>query len=213
VSGAFDREKFEGCPIVGILRGFDAALVGEMVRAARRGGLLNLEVTMNSPQAQESIHAALDEGAGEINVGAGTVCTRSDLEGALAAGAGFIVTPVLVPEIIQACRGRGVPVIAGAFTPTEIYAAWTQGADLVKVFPANQLGPGYIRDVKAPLPSIRLMPTGGVDAETLPAFRAAGADAFGVGSALFSSARAKARDWQGIEREARRLVDAYRAGV
>jgi 2-dehydro-3-deoxyphosphogluconate aldolase / (4S)-4-hydroxy-2-oxoglutarate aldolase len=120
---------------------------------------------------------------------------------------------VVVPEVIEGSRQRGVPVIPGAFTPTEIYQAWTLGATMVKVFPAEVLGPAFLRAVKAPLPQIRLMPTGGVTVETLGAFARAGADAFGVGGPLFAPDLVRAGDWPALESRARCFVGAYRAAT
>ena len=207
----FSWQQFEALPIVGILRGFEVPVVRGLVEAAARGGLRCVEVTMNSPAAGEAIAAAIEVGGDEVQVGAGTVCTLEDLDRALGAGASFIVTPIVSPEVISACREREVPVMAGALTPTEICAAWSQGADMVKVFPANQFGPGYLKDLKGPLPQIRLMPTGGVDASTLGEFYSAGASAFGVGGALFSAATVAAASWDKVEEGARSLVEAYRS--
>lgn len=209
MSAVFDWDRFRDCPIIGILRGFDNDAVREMVRAACAGGLANIEITMNSPNAEDSIRVAIETVGDRANVGAGTVCSPDDLERALEAGASFIVTPVLVPEVVRICVDRKIPVIPGALSPTEIHTAWSLGADLVKVFPANHFGPRYLKDIKGPLPQIKIMPTGGIDATTIGAFRQAGADAFGVGGGLFAAAGAEDRDWGAIESEARRLVDAY----
>ena len=205
----FSWQQFEALPIVGILRGFEVPVVRSLVEAVARGGLRCVEVTMNSPAAAEAIAAAIEAGGDEVQVGAGTVCTLEDLERALGAGASFIVTPIVSPEVISACRERDVPVMAGALTPTEIYAAWSQGADMVKVFPANQFGPGYLKDLRGPLSEIRLMPTGGVDASTLGDFHSAGASAFGVGGALFGSTATDTGSWGQAEEGARSLVEAY----
>ena len=206
----FSWERFYQLPVVGILRGFEAEVVKELVGASLRGGLKNIEVTMNTPGAEGLIGLTKELAAGEMHVGAGTVCSPEDLERALAAGAQFIVTPVLVPEVVTTCRERGVPVFPGAFTPTEIYTAWKLGADVVKVFPARFAGPTYIKEVRAPLEQIKLMPTGGVTVETLAEFVHAGAVAFGVGSPLFAPAKVKARDWRWVEEQARRFTEAYR---
>ena len=205
----FSWQQFEALPIVGILRGFEVPVVRGLVEAAARGGLRCVEVTMNSPAAGEAIAAAIEVGGDEVQVGAGTVCTLEDLDRALGAGASFIVTPIVSPEVISACRERDVPVMAGALTPTEICAAWSQGADMVKVFPANQFGPGYLKDLRGPLSEIRLMPTGGVDASTLGDFHSAGASAFGVGGALFGSTAIDTGSWGRAEEGARSLVEAY----
>ena len=195
---AFSWERFEAVPLVAILRGFRPAQLGPLVEAVRDGGLTTLEVTMNSPDAAGQIRAALAGGGGQLNVGAGTVTSRALLEEALAAGASFIVTPTLQPALIAECVRRGVPVFPGALTPTEVAAAREHGARWVKVFPADAAGPAYLRRLKDLHPDLRLMPTGGVDLETIGSYRAAGADGFGVGSPLFDRARIAAGDWAAV---------------
>jgi 2-dehydro-3-deoxyphosphogluconate aldolase/(4S)-4-hydroxy-2-oxoglutarate aldolase len=212
VKAGFSWDLFHDLPVVGILRGFRAEAVERLVEAALRGGLKNIEITMNTEGAGEIIRLVRRLAGGAANVGAGTVLGLQDLRAALEAGAEFIVTPTVVDGVIQACRGDGVPVFPGAFTPTEIHRAWELGADLVKVFPADQLGPAYIRNVKAPLPHVKLLPTGGVTVETLGAFKKAGADGFGVGSPLFAKEKVEAGDWAWVEAQARRFVEAFRAG-
>jgi 2-dehydro-3-deoxyphosphogluconate aldolase/(4S)-4-hydroxy-2-oxoglutarate aldolase len=119
------------------------------------------------------------------------------------------VTPVVLPEVIRACVDLGVPILPGAMTPTEIFTAWSLGATMVKVFPADQLGPNHLRAVKAPFPEIPLMPTGGVTVETLAAFCDAGADAFGVGSPLFDSRQVAAANWDWFRVRASQFCEAY----
>jgi 2-dehydro-3-deoxyphosphogluconate aldolase/(4S)-4-hydroxy-2-oxoglutarate aldolase len=211
VKTGFSWDLFHDLPVVGILRGFGEEAVERLIEAALRGGLRNIEVTMNSEGAAGLIRLARRLAGDAANVGAGTVLGLEDLRAALEAGAEFIVTPVVAPAVIQACRGEGVPVIPGAFTPTEIHRAWELGADLVKVFPADRLGPEYLRSVKAPLPDVKLLPTGGVTVETLGAFKKAGADGFGVGSPLFARERVEAGDWAWVEAQARRFAGAFRA--
>lgn len=206
----FHHAHFRELPVVGILRFFPADQVKQLVPAALAGGLRNLEITMNSAGAEDLIRLACDLVGDRGNVGAGTVTTLAELDRALGAGASFVVTPAVVPEVIRACVERSVPVMPGAMTPTEILTAWRLGATLVKVFPADQLGPAHIRAVKAPFPEIPLMPTGGVTVETLPAFQRAGADAFGVGGPLFDAQRATAGDWEWFTRQAARFVAAFR---
>ncbi len=206
---AFSWELYNRLPVIGILRSLPLDTLRHLVPAVQRGGLTCLEVTMNSAGAAEQIDRIRQLGGDGLNVGAGTVTTMERLETALAAGASFIVTPVVVPEIIVACRQASIPVMPGAFTPTEIFQAWSLGADIVKLFPAGRLGPGYIRDVKAPLSEVRLLATGGVDVESLPAFHAAGAEGFGVGSPLFDKERIAAGDWNWLEAQAGRFAAAY----
>lgn len=209
---AFSWARFERLPIVGILRGFSLEEAEGAALAAARGGLTSVEVTWNTPGAAGQLARLVTLLGDAANVGAGTVLGLEDLDAALAAGASFIVTPGLIPEVIRAAKARGVPVFPGAFTPTEVLEASALGADLVKIFPAEMLGPAYIRSLKAPLSGIRLMPTGGVTVETLPEYRSAGADAYGVGSPLFAKARVAACDWAWVEEQARRLREAYEAG-
>jgi 2-dehydro-3-deoxyphosphogluconate aldolase/(4S)-4-hydroxy-2-oxoglutarate aldolase len=199
----FNWDRFWTAPVVGILRGCSSAEIPSIVRAFLAGGLTTLEITMNTADADDQIRQARQLGGDALNIGAGTVTDLPRLERALAAGASFIVTPTLLPEVLAECRRRKVPVFPGAFTPTEIHTAWELGADLVKIFPAEALGPGYVRAIKAPLPAIRLLPTGGMDLESIIAYRAAGAEAVGVGSPLFDRARIRAGDWVWLESRCR----------
>ncbi len=208
----FQWHLFERLPIVGILRGFSAEHCLCAAAAAFEGGLTMLEVTMNTKGAPEII-ATLTERFGDVaNIGAGTVCDTASLEMARSAGASFIVTPIVDEDVITRCVADGVPVFPGAMTPTEIHRAHSLGAPAVKVFPADTLGPAYIRAVKAPLPHIKLIPTGGVTLETIRAFRDAGADGYGIGGPLFDKARILAGDWTWLTRQtaefAERLWDA-----
>lgn len=204
-----DREL----PIIGILRGFSTPQAAQTVRAAIRGGLKNLEITMGSDCAVEQIREARTIAETRMTIGAGTVLNLAALENALNAGAEFIVTPIANLDVIQECVRRNVPVFPGAFTPTEIVRAWEAGASVVKIFPAETLGPNYIKALKAPFPNIKLMPTGGVDLKTLSAFVKAGADAFGVGSPMFDRARIESGDWNWVEARCRAFVREYQAAL
>lgn len=209
-SRAFNEGLFRRLPVVGILRFFPRDQVERLIPAALEGGLNTLEITMNSEGAEDLIRLACDLAGDRANVGAGTVTTVGELDRALDAGASFVVTPAVLPEVVAACVARGVPVMPGAMTPTEILTAWRLGATLVKVFPADQLGPAHLRAVKGPFPQIPLMPTGGVTVETLPLFRKAGADAFGVGGPLFDPREAAAGNWDWFRRQAARFAEAWR---
>ncbi len=206
---SFNDAAFKKLPVVGILRFFKRAEVEKLVPASIEGGLCNVEVTMNTDGAEDLIRLTVDLMGAKGNVGAGTVTTIETLDRALKAGATFIVTPAVVPDVIQACVQRKIPVMPGAMTPTEILGAWRLGATMVKVFPADQLGPGHIKAVKAPFPEIPLMPTGGVTVETLPAFKKAGADAFGVGGPLFDPKQVAAGNWGWFREQAARFAQAY----
>ncbi|MGH7753735.1 MAG: bifunctional 4-hydroxy-2-oxoglutarate aldolase/2-dehydro-3-deoxy-phosphogluconate aldolase [Gemmatimonadales bacterium] len=209
MTALYDAEAFRKLPVVGILRGFAAAEAERLVKASVEGGLRNIEVTMNSPGAADQIRRVREVAGPGVNVGAGTVVTLASLEEALRAGAGFIVTPALLPDVVRACVERKIPVFPGAMTPTEILQAWQLGATMVKVFPADRLGPEFIKAVKAPFPEIPLMPTGGVTVETLGAFKKAGAGAFGVGTPLFDKKQASAENWGWFRQQAARFVEAY----
>jgi 2-dehydro-3-deoxyphosphogluconate aldolase / (4S)-4-hydroxy-2-oxoglutarate aldolase len=200
-------------PIVGILRGFSTEQVRAIVNACLRGELRNLEITMGSPHTPEQIRLARDIAAERMSIGAGTVLNVELLEKALDAGATFIVTPIVNVAVIRECVRRKIPVFPGAYTPTEILNAWELGATMVKVFPAETLGPGYIKAIKAPLPQVKLMPTGGVDLKTIGEYKKAGADGFGVGSPLFDRARVEAGDWAWVEAQCRAFVEAYSSRV
>jgi 2-dehydro-3-deoxyphosphogluconate aldolase/(4S)-4-hydroxy-2-oxoglutarate aldolase len=209
MSTPFSTKLFQQLPIVGILRGLPAEKLRPVVETVIVGGLTNLEITMNTPGAADQIRSALDIAGSSLNIGAGTVTSLQLLDEALAAGAGFVVTPTLVPAVIERCVQLKVPVFPGAFSPTEIQQAWEMGATMVKIFPADAFGPGYLRSLKAPLPHLKLMPTGGVDVTTLAAYAQAGADAFGVGSPLFRAERIAANDWEWLRNQCRAFAAAY----
>lgn len=207
----FSRELFDRTPIVGILRGLDPRCLAQVVESVREGGLTNLEITMNTPGASDQIRTAVGLAGLRMNIGAGTVTSLTLLDQALDAGATFVVTPIVQPDVIARCVELGVPVFPGAFSPTEIARAWELGATVVKVFPAELLGPAYIRSLKAPLNSVRLMPTGGVDLATLPEYCRAGAEAFGVGTPLFRPERIAQGDWGWLRQQATAFVEALRS--
>ena len=172
--------------------------VSKILPVYQTAGLKTIEITMNTPFATDIIRSATEQYKGKLNVGAGTVCSIEDLKLALEAGAQFIVTPILNPEVVKLCVKSKIPVFPGAYTPTEIYQAWELGADMVKVYPATALGPDYIRDVKAPLNKIKLLPTGGISLGNIEAFMKAGADGLGIGGQLFDKQLIKNQDWDGL---------------
>ena len=201
--------RFEGVPLIGILRGTSAAHLAAIVQAVRRGGMTHLEITMNTPGAEQQIREAIRISEGNLRIGAGTVTSVPLLEQALAAGAEFIVTPCFTPEVIRVCVGAGVPVFPGALSPTEVYAAWDLGAAMEKVFPVEMGGAGFIRALKGPFPQVQLLPTGGVDLESLPQLLAAGAAGAGIGSPLFCK-RMEHQDWPWLEQQVKAFVEVYR---
>ena len=192
---AFSWPLFHKMPIVGIIRHIPAVAVSQLLPVYQAAGLTTVEITMNTPGAETMIRAARQQYPDTLNVGAGTVCSEADLALALAAGAQFIVTPVINKKVVKICVKKGVPIFPGAFTPSEIYKAWSLGASMVKVFPTTQLGPGYIRDIKAPLNQIKLLPTGGITLQNMGDFLEAGADGFGIGSHLFNKPLIDEKNW------------------
>ncbi|EAQ78510.1 bifunctional 4-hydroxy-2-oxoglutarate aldolase/2-dehydro-3-deoxy-phosphogluconate aldolase [Blastopirellula marina] len=211
MTGLFDWERFQKLPLVGILRGFDLAASQQAVRSAAAGGLTTVEITLNSPAATSQIERLRHEFGDRVNVGAGTVCTVEDARLAIQCGATFIVTPIVDGDVIQVCRDADVPAFVGAMTPSEVFQAWKLGAAIVKIFPADALGPTYLQSLRGPLPQISLMPTGGVTVESLASFHRAGAIAFGIGGPLFDAQRIAAQDWDWIQEQTTRFVAAYRA--
>lgn len=192
--------------VVAVIRIKDAARLAQVAAALQRGGVGVLEVTMTVPGAVEIIREMARAKAPGTLIGAGTVLDAGTATDVIAAGADFVVSPITDPETVRACRDAGVLVAPGAFTPTEIVAAWRGGADIVKVFPATSLGPQFFRDLRGPLPHIRLMPTGGVTLENAAEFLAAGAAAVGIGTALVDAKAVEAGDWEALEARARRLM-------
>ncbi|OJV14319.1 MAG: 2-dehydro-3-deoxyphosphogluconate aldolase [Dyadobacter sp. 50-39] len=195
----FSWELFKKAPLVGIIRNVSPEDVKRILPIYREAGLTTVEITMNTPGATDMIRYALENEHYGLNIGAGTVCTKDDLDAALDAGAQFIVTPVLSKKVVKSCVKKGVPVFPGAYTPTEIFNAWSLGASMVKIYPATALGPGYIKDLKAPMNQLKLLPTGGVSLENMEAFLKAGADGLGIGSQLFDKKLIQDKDWDGLK--------------
>jgi len=195
---------------VAVIRMTDAAKLAKVAAALREGGITALEITMTVPGAVEIIRTmARDKGSGAL-IGAGTVLDAGTASDVIAAGADFVVSPITDRDMIRVCREDQILVVPGAFTPTEIVAAWRAGADIVKVFPATSLGPQFFRDLRGPLPHIRLMPTGGVTLENAREFLAAGACCVGIGTALLDRKAIDADDWDAVASGARRLVESLR---
>ena len=194
--------------LIAIVRVPDAAQLLPVAEALRAGGVEVVEFTLTTPGALEQLRAARAHFGGALILGAGTVLDAGLAQQAIEAGAQFIVAPNFDPAVVRLCHRHryDVPVIPGALTPTEIVAAWTAGADFVKVFPAGLGGPSYIREVRAPLPQVQLVPTGGVTAENVVEFLKAGAVAVGVGSSLVDKAAVANRDWPALTNRARRFV-------
>ncbi|MFM9883061.1 MAG: bifunctional 4-hydroxy-2-oxoglutarate aldolase/2-dehydro-3-deoxy-phosphogluconate aldolase [Burkholderiales bacterium] len=185
----------------------EALRIGE---GCAQGGAAAVEVTFSVPNATDVIHALCERfGANDILIGAGTVLNPAMAREALDAGAQYIISPHFNPATVAFCVKAGVAVMPGAMTPTEIVAAHEAGADVIKVFPGEIVGPAFIRAVRAPLPHIPLMPTGGVTLDNIKQWFDAGVFAVGIGS--YVSAPAKKGDLAGVANRARELTERIRA--
>jgi 2-dehydro-3-deoxyphosphogluconate aldolase/(4S)-4-hydroxy-2-oxoglutarate aldolase len=207
----FSWQEFNKVPVVGIIRGLTFDEIKQILPVYIAAGLTTIEITMNTDAATEIIRYAVDNYGTQLNVGAGTVCSENDLEQALAAGSQFIVTPIINTAVIKKCVLLGIPIFPGAFTPTEIYQAWELGASIVKVYPATSLGAAYIKDVKAPLNKIKLMPTGGINKDNLEIFMNAGADGLGVGGQLFDKKSIESQNWPALQAHFEEFVKYFKS--
>jgi 2-dehydro-3-deoxyphosphogluconate aldolase/(4S)-4-hydroxy-2-oxoglutarate aldolase len=195
--------------VVAIIRAESPNGLMECADALAAGGLTAIELTMTTPGAipmVEKVAAARPD----FLFGLGTVLDAETARAGILAGARFIITPAVRPDVITLCQRYDVPVLCGALTPTEILQAWELGADAVKVFPAEFFGPSYIKAIKAPLPQIKLVPTGGVTPATIGDFLKNGAWATAAGSALVDGKALKSGDWGAITARAKEFVDAVK---
>ena len=200
-------ERIERSGVVAIVRLDDYTHAPEMARALAEGGVEAVEFTYSNPAAGEAVRATKAALGDDMLVGAGTVLDPETARAAILLGADFIVTPTLQVETIRLCNRYSVPTVIGAFTPTEILTAWEAGASIVKVFPASVGGPRYLKDVRGPLPHVKLMPTGGVSHENAGDFIRAGAVGVAAGSNLVDAATVERQDWATLTERARALVE------
>lgn len=200
---------------IGIVPVVRAGSAEEAIAAAEAicaGGIPVLEITMTVPGAIETIRALSKKMGDRVLIGAGTVLDAETANRCIDAGARFVVSPSLDVPTIEACRGRGVAVFPGALTPTEVVTAWKAGANAVKIFPANAVGgASYLKSLKAPLPQVEMIPTGGVSLKTVAEFIAAGAIALGVGADLVDLAALRRGEANAITEKAREYVAAVKA--
>lgn len=194
--------------VVAVIRTQDGGELVSICEALVAGGVLAVEITMTSPGALEAIYQASKVLGGKAIIGAGSVLDGETARAALLAGADFLVSPVLRQDVITMAKRYGKIVIPGAFSPSEILTAWEAGADVVKVFPATKLGPEFFKDIRGPLPQVKLTPTGGISLKNLGEFLRAGAEFVGVGSALVSKRIVAEKDWAGLTRLAAEYIEA-----
>lgn len=194
------------CGIVAVVRAPDSRQLVEVCEALAEGGVTVIEITMTVPDALDVINHVRQTMGDRVLLGAGTVLDPETARAALLAGAEYLVAPTVNLDVIRLCRRYDKLVMPGAFTPTEILSAWEAGADIVKVFPADVVGPAYFKALRGPLPQVRLMPTGGVDLTTAADFLKAGACCLGVGGQLVEPKAIAARDFDRIRSLARQYV-------
>ena len=199
------RRVLEG-GIVAVVRSPDGDQLVEVARALADGGVSVVEITMSVPDALHVLRQVRQALGDRILLGAGTILDPETARAALLAGAEYIVAPTLNLEVIRLCQRYDKLVMPGAFTPTEILTAWEAGADIVKVFPADVVGPAFFKALRGPLPQIRLMPTGGVDLTTAADFLRAGACCLGIGSQLVEPKAVAARNFDRIRELARQYA-------
>jgi 2-dehydro-3-deoxyphosphogluconate aldolase/(4S)-4-hydroxy-2-oxoglutarate aldolase len=203
-------EAIERTRIVAVVRleQYDQAV--NVARALVAGGITAIEYTHTGTGVDDAVSAARAALGDQAQIGVGTVLDADLATASIDAGAQFVVTPALRPTVIAACRSRGVPMLCGALTPTEILAAHEAGADMIKIFPARAVGPQYLCDILAPLPMLRLVPTGGIGPENAQSYLQAGAIAVGIGGNLVAPPVVVRGDWAQISAQARACVDAIR---
>lgn len=210
MSREHDLARVLDCGLVAIVRFPKPDPLVKVVQALAEGGVTVTEVTLTVPNALDVIREAKARLGNDVLLGAGTVLDPETARAAILAGADFIVSPGTNVEVIRMCRRYDKLVMPGAFTPTEIITAWEAGADIIKIFPAEVLGPSFFQAMRGPLPQIKLMPTGGVDLSTVGTFLRAGACCLGVGSKLIDPQAIAAQEWHRLTDLARQFMDAVK---
>lgn len=194
--------------IIAVVRAKRAEQVLPLSEALLAGGVLAIEITMTTPNALAAIRQARTTLGARALIGVGTVLDAATCQGAIDAGAEFIVTPVCRPEFVKLAKAADRPIMLGAYTPTEAQTAYEAGSDFIKIFPADGLGPKYIKALRAPLPHLKLVPTGGVDVDNVADFLNAGCAALGVGGSLVSAKILQDDNWPELTRKAAEFVKA-----
>ena len=197
--------------VVAIIRADNSEELIHASRALIAGGVSGIEITMTTPNALKVIGDLTREFGDKVLAGVGSVLDAQTAEAALAAGAEYVVTPVLKPEVIAFCNRVDKPIFSGSYTPTEAQSAYELGADFIKIFPADGLGPKYIQAIRGPLPHLNIVPTGGVDVNSAGAFIKAGCVAVAAGSTLVSKEILKNKDWAKLTDLAAQFIAAVAA--
>ena len=197
--------------IIAVVRAQKAEQVIPLSEALIAGGVIAIEITMTTPNAIEAIRDARKKLGERAVIGVGTVLNEKVCREAIEAGAEFVVTPICRTEFVAIARAADRPIMLGAYTPTEAQTAHEAGADFIKIFPADTLGPGYIKALRAPLPHLKIVPTGGVDVHNVADFFKAGCAAVGVGGSMVTAKMLQAGDWPGLTNVAEKFVKTARS--
>ncbi|SRR5581483_2534791 len=196
--------------IVAIIRADSSEQLIDAATALYEGGVTGMEITMTTPNALQVISDVRKKFGDKVLIGVGSVLDTETARAAILAGSEFVVTPVTKPDVIALCNRYSKPIASGAYTPTEALTAHESGADFVKLFPADQLGPQYIKNILAPLPMLSIIPTGGVTVQTAESFIKAGCVALAAGSSLVSKDVLKSGDWKKLSETAAAFVEAVK---
>lgn len=202
-------ERLMNPGLVPVIRLDSGEKLNALLNAFLRGGITAAELTMTIPGAVDLLQKAKTVFGDSLLLGMGTVVDKQMAEDAIAAGADFLISPFPVPEVIQTANAGNVTMIAGAFTPYEVFQAHSMGADFVKVFPLNVCGINYLKDLKGPLPKVKFFPTGGITLEQIGKVLSL-ASGCGVGGALVRQDLIKAENWDALTDLARKFVDEAR---
>ena len=199
-------QSIERSRLVAVLRAPSIDTLPNIVSVLIENGITVIELTLTTPDAIRSISELRAVWGERATIGMGTITTAGQAREAIAEGAQFLVTPITVPEVAHIATEAGVPILMGAFSPTEVATAWDHGATAVKIFPASQVGPSYLRELRGPFPEIVTMPSGGATIDDIPAWLSAGAAAVSLGGSLIGSAFSG--DLDGLAERARKAVDS-----
>ena len=194
--------------LVAVIRGPSVDLTLKLVEALKQGGVLGIEITFTTPNALDVVRALCAQHGDSILLGMGTLTEPEQAAQAMDAGATFLVSPHIEPDLARAMTATGLPTMMGALTPTEIVQAKRLGSDVIKLFPGSLTGPGYVKAIKGPFPDLLIMPTGGVSAENVSEWFAAGVFAVGAGSELCPPQLVRAGQFDEIIARAQRFVQA-----
>ena|SRR5436190_9587691 len=197
--------------VIAVVRARSLEQVIPLASALIEAGLIAIEITMTTPSAIMAIREASSKFGKDALIGVGTVLNAATATQAIEAGAEFVVSPITRVEIAKAANQQERPVMLGAYTPTEAQAAYEAGADFIKLFPAETLGPAYIKSIRAPLPHLKIVPTGGVTLENIGDWYKAGCPAVGVGSSLISAKVLETNNWTELARSATEFVKVAKA--